>query len=302
MKIRSFSAIFWLTFVVLAAPFAANSTPIFSENATFAKEEYGIASYYADAFHGKKTANGEKYDMYDLTCAHKSFPFGTMLRVTRLDNNKSITVRVNDRGPYAKGHVIDLSLKAANKIDLVKIGITKVKIEVVGKTDSKEYATEPIEYSSENRPAIAVPASKPIEIERPTLKPMPAEKPAKIEEKKAKKVESIEKATPETAAFAKVTGTNFKQFDLYKIEITRPKKTGFGVQVSTLSNAENVFLTVAKLQDKYDNILMSIEPGEGDKVNYKIIVGPFSEKKKAESAQKSLKKAGYKGFLIDLKE
>lgn len=91
----------------------------------------GIASYYADDFHGKQTSNGEMYDMHSLTAAHRTFPFDTMVKVTNLSNSRSVVVRVNDRGPYVDGRIIDLSLGAAKVIDLVTTGTTRVKLEVL---------------------------------------------------------------------------------------------------------------------------------------------------------------------------
>ena len=91
----------------------------------------GTASYYADAFHGKQAANGEMFDMNDLTAAHRTLPFGTRVKVTNLSNNKSVVVRVIDRGPYVEGRLIDLSLAAAKAIDMYQSGTAKVRIAVV---------------------------------------------------------------------------------------------------------------------------------------------------------------------------
>ncbi|MBC8524147.1 MAG: septal ring lytic transglycosylase RlpA family protein [Chlorobium phaeobacteroides] len=90
----------------------------------------GKASYYADRFHGRLTANGERFNMHELTAAHKSLPFGSMVRVTNLNNGRKVMVRINDRGPYIKGRIIDLSLEAAKEINLLKKGVAKVRIEV----------------------------------------------------------------------------------------------------------------------------------------------------------------------------
>ena len=89
------------------------------------------ASYYGKDFHGKKTSNGEVFNMNDLTCAHKSLPFDTILRITNLSNEKTVKVRVNDRGPFVVGREIDLSTAAAKKLDMMKAGTAKVKIEIV---------------------------------------------------------------------------------------------------------------------------------------------------------------------------
>lgn len=90
-----------------------------------------IASYYSDDFNGKKTANGEIYNMYDYTAAHITYPFNTIIRVTNLSNSKKVILRINDRKPDTNGRTIDLSLKAAHKLRMIANGITKVKVEVL---------------------------------------------------------------------------------------------------------------------------------------------------------------------------
>ncbi len=89
----------------------------------------GTASYYADQFQGRRTANGETFNMHELTAAHRSLPFGTWVKVTNLSNGKDVIVRINDRGPYVKGRIIDLSIGAAKELGIVHSGIVKVKLE-----------------------------------------------------------------------------------------------------------------------------------------------------------------------------
>jgi rare lipoprotein A len=91
----------------------------------------GVASYYADEFHGRKTSNGEVFDMHSLTAAHRTLPFDTKVRVTNLDNGLSVVVRINDRGPFKDDRVIDLSLEAAKKIGLISNGTAPVKLEIL---------------------------------------------------------------------------------------------------------------------------------------------------------------------------
>ncbi|HEX9252007.1 MAG TPA: septal ring lytic transglycosylase RlpA family protein, partial [Ignavibacteriaceae bacterium] len=100
-------------------------------NRNFLDVGTGTASFYADEFNGKKTANGEVYNMNDLTAAHPSYPFNTLVKVTNLSNNKSVEVRINDRMPDFKGRVIDLSYAAAKKIEMINAGIQEVKLEVI---------------------------------------------------------------------------------------------------------------------------------------------------------------------------
>lgn len=95
------------------------------------EREEGTASYYADEFHGRKTSNGETFDMNALTAAHKSLPFQTKVKVTNLDNGKSVVVRINDRGPFLKGRIIDLSLAGARAIGMIGTGTAPVLLEVV---------------------------------------------------------------------------------------------------------------------------------------------------------------------------
>ena len=92
----------------------------------------GIASWYGPGFHGKKTSNGETYDQNGLTAAHKTLPMNTILKVTNLNNNRQVTVRVNDRGPFVNNRIIDLSKGAASKIDMIASGTAPVRLEVMG--------------------------------------------------------------------------------------------------------------------------------------------------------------------------
>jgi rare lipoprotein A len=92
---------------------------------------YGVASWYGPKFHGKLTANGEIYDMYKYTAAHKTLPIGTKVKVTNLNNNKSVIVRINDRGPFVEGRIIDLSYIAGKKIGIDKTGTAPVKLIVL---------------------------------------------------------------------------------------------------------------------------------------------------------------------------
>lgn len=92
----------------------------------------GRASWYGSDFHGKSTCNGESYDMYAMTAAHKTLPMNTVVRVTNLENNQQTVVRINDRGPFVESRIIDLSFSAAKEIDLVAKGSAPVKLEVLG--------------------------------------------------------------------------------------------------------------------------------------------------------------------------
>lgn len=281
---------------------------------TAQEEEFGLASFYSDDFHGRKTAYGDYYDKDKLTAAHKKYPYGTKIKVTRLDNNKSVVVTVTDKGPYIKGRVVDLSRRAAESIGLVADGVAQVKVELAGKSTTK--------------PAEEVVAStKPTTSERPTSYDEPAPTPPstpKVQEVAAVKETPVEKPkeTPKTVTVAekpaaapaketpassetkfKLVQQDYNQYGLYKIVLQKPEQKGFGVQVSSLSNYENVLKQVADLQAKwFDNILISAEKG-GQSPIYKVILGPFPDEKAAETYQASLsKKYKIKGFVVNLED
>ncbi|MEP6392565.1 MAG: septal ring lytic transglycosylase RlpA family protein, partial [Alteripontixanthobacter sp.] len=106
--------------------------PIEEESETTARSiGAGMASYYGRRFHGRRTANGERFDMHAMTAAHKTLPFGTLVEVTNPNNGRSVTVRINDRGPFIRGRTIDLSRAAASEIGIIQRGHGKVALALV---------------------------------------------------------------------------------------------------------------------------------------------------------------------------
>jgi rare lipoprotein A len=298
--------------------------------------ESGLASYYGDEFQGRRTAYGDTYDKSKLTAAHKRHPYGTMIRVTRLDNKKSVVVKVTDKGPYIKGRVIDLSKKAAEKLGMIGDGTAEVEIVVVKRVTKeddppadlaiekeapaeKEPAKEaksdqPAEYSfeAENDPAEKeTTASKTAEAKKSAT--VKEEKPVAKTEKaatakevsttaKAKKTDLTEKSKASPSR-GKLVGKDYTQFGLYKIVLERPSQKGYGVQVASLSNYENVLKQVADLQAKFfDNILVSVEKGAPNNL-YKIILGPFETESAAKNYTANIKKKQkVSGFVVNLSE
>jgi len=119
---------------------------------TYAQQhESGYASFYADRFHGKKTASGEAYNKNGYTAAHRTLPFGTTIKVTRVDNNKTVVVRINDRGPFVKGRIIDLSRAAARELDLIQEGTAMVKLQILKKGSFTEAPLKLEEMSEDTR-------------------------------------------------------------------------------------------------------------------------------------------------------
>lgn len=113
-------------------PYQINGKWYYPTTVALGQSYEGIASWYGPNFHGKKTSNGETYSMYAHTAAHKTLPMNTIVRVTNKENGKSTIVRINDRGPFVAGRIIDLSNSAAKDIDMIRKGTARVRVEVIG--------------------------------------------------------------------------------------------------------------------------------------------------------------------------
>jgi len=282
------------------------------------ESEYGMASYYGDEYNGSETASGQRYDKNELTAAHKTLPMGTKVRVTRLDNKKFVDVRINDRGPYLKGRIIDLSGKAADILGMRKDGTSEVQLDVLGKGGKVTTSVPKKKNTVIPTPKAATNRGNAVKQTTPKPKTKPATKTPEVYTSKGsttavKKTESKKTYTPKAktvaakeentlgADFELVTRKNFSQYGLYKIELARPKEAGYGVQVASLTSYENVLKQVATLQGKwFKNILMSIERGSNNEPVYKIILGPFPDQDTAESYKRHATKKGVKGFVVSL--
>lgn len=128
----------WLVLVavvVMAALLAAANGPSGQERQRPTRKQVGLASYYGAAFQGEETASGEHFDLRQMTAAHRTLPLGSVVRVTNLENGRSVVVRINDRGPYGpnhrKGTIIDLSKGAARRLGFIKDGLVRVRVEVL---------------------------------------------------------------------------------------------------------------------------------------------------------------------------
>jgi rare lipoprotein A len=121
----------WVLILALLAPVSCAGTGP-PRGASLERDvQVGFASYYDSRFHGNRTASGERYDEKALTAAHRTLPFGTQVQVTNLSNGRSVIVTITDRGPFARGRVIDVSRRAARKLDFLRDGTARVRLEVV---------------------------------------------------------------------------------------------------------------------------------------------------------------------------
>ena len=262
--------------------------------------EFGYASFYADKYHGKPTASGELYDTNGLTAAHKTLPFGTQVRVTSLENNQSVEVIINDRGPFIEGRIIDISRRAAADLDMEKAGQIRVKIEILNQNGEPISPPLKIGLPDQVKDQMAREAASRKERENEGSLPDQSQ-PEKTSPSSPTTQDSRPTQKPEELQPA---NNKFQTYDLYKIKIVKPKKEGYGVQIAYLSDQRNAMRQIADLQDNwFDNVLLSIEPGPEFDPIYKIILGPFPDRPTAAAYSKSLRETyDIQGFVISLSD
>ncbi|KOY88080.1 hypothetical protein AD998_06225 [bacterium 336/3] len=222
----------------------------------------GMASYYGGKFHGRKTASGETFDTYKLTAAHRTLKFGTKVKVTNLKNNKSVIVRINDRGPFAHARIIDVSQAAAQELGMMLSGTAKVQIEVV--TD------EEIIKPNNNEPKKDSVTTQNNTNTNVTIKP---DEPKKNS-----------------------TDTSFVTGNTYSMWGTKRTPKGYGIQVGSYGDIDNAkelckTLQQAGIQESY------IQVGWSEKRIYRVLVGSYEDEQAAEKQLPTVKKAGFDGYI-----
>jgi rare lipoprotein A len=283
-------------------------------------EEYGLASYFSDDFNGRSTAYGDTYDRNEMTCAHKRYPYGSMLRVTRLDNRRSVDVKVIDKGPFIRGRVVDLSHRAAEVLGILNEGSVEVKVTLLS-TPSQPARTAAANPARTESSAQA-PASYDETVPGPETTPAPersAVDPAARASREEERVAAAEattetgrneeprtteeQTTPANDRFKRV-GDDYTPYGLYRIALEKPTTANFGVQVGSFASFNNVLSMIAELQSKwFDNVLVSIEPGSNNNPAFKVILGPFDTHDQAQQYQRSLQsRYNIRGFVVDLQE
>lgn len=220
----------------------------------------GMASFYADKFQGRSTASGERYDKNKLTCAHLSLPFGTTLRVTSLENNRSTVVRVNDRGPFAPDRIIDLSRKAAEALGIISAGTGKVKIEVIAGEGLFE-ASSPAPDANVANPSSSSSA-----------------KPAARQEPLAGSGSQAASLPPAPSTGAAVAEGGGEAAELYSVQVAPVAAKGFAVQLASYQGLSNLFRKIGGVDER--NLLVYVV-GSDSYATYKVMVGPFPTRAQA---------------------
>ena len=271
-------------------------------------QEFGKASYIDLAYQGGINASGEPYNGNEFTAAHKIHPFGTQLKVTRQDNNRSVIVRVNDRGPHIKGRIVDLSYAAAKTLDMIRDGVIDVKVEVIGKAS----ATQPTASNSAanntetaNPLAAVTPRTNDVNNDNTSGNTTTAKggNTTTPSTQTAPSRNTLPVTKNQTSDYNdRLLTKNYEKFGLYEIKILEVNKAGYGVQVASLSSYENAMKQLTRLQArKITNALLSIEKTTSGTEAFKVIVGPYETRDAAKKQEASLRKSlKVKGFVVDL--
>lgn len=239
----------------------------FSTNSSVAQiTEIGLASFYADKFDGRITASGETFDQNKLTAAHRTFPFGTVVKITNKENNKTVTVTINDRGPFVKDRVIDLSMAAAKKLEFTQKGTAQVKVEVVSLGKSEAATNSYPKPSAQQSAATTTPAQTVV--------------------------------TPSAAATVTTSPNENAVFEYYKLQSEFITPTGFGIQIASYQEASNLMKRCDEIRKEVrKDVIIQVGENDGNKV-YRIIIGTFETREAATEFNNSLKKSFEGSFVI----
>jgi rare lipoprotein A len=221
-----------------------------------------MASWYGRPFHGRTTASGEIYDMYQSTAAHLTAPLGTYALVTNLNNGQSIRVRINDRGPYKRRRILDLSYEAARQLDLIRAGSGRVQIEFLPESAALDLPPAP--------PALTL------------VEPIPYQRDA-----------GAALILPPT--FIPIDTSPDQRNAVQVIETLRPPP--FAVPVGAYQNHHNAMRAHPTLTTLYQNVWISMAP-EGTQPLHRVRLGPFNNRDEAERVVHKVKNRGYTALIV----
>ncbi|HEY8100742.1 MAG TPA: septal ring lytic transglycosylase RlpA family protein [Burkholderiaceae bacterium] len=252
-------------------------------------KQRGIGSWYGKKFHGQKTSSGELYDMYKMTAAHPTLPIPSYARVTNLANGQQVIVRINDRGPFHAGRIIDLSYTAALKLGYLSTGSSELEVERLLPDDIARLAKEKQENPSASTRVESVPASASLPIAAAPA--IPSASQAAVEamlHNDANPLPSAASTNLPDAATAKPTGITVSASP----PIAQAAAAGnFYIQLGAYSQAEHAESIRTQLQQQWANNLPSIEIAQSNAL-YRLYCGPFSTKEEAAAAAQKLQGTG----------
>ena len=229
--------------------------------------QVGVASWYGKPFHGRRTASGEIYDMYQPTAAHLTAPLGTSALVTNLGNGHSVRVRINDRGPHKRHRILDLSYEAARQIEMVRAGSARVKV---------EFLTEPMPLEQPLAMLSAIPVDT-----SPSVIP----------------VDTSPSAIPVDTSLSVISvDTSPDQRNSVQVIQTRGAQP-FAVQVGAYQEQTNAVRMQKTLTSVYPNVWITMAP-ESAQPLHRVRLGPFHNREEAERVVHEVKGRGYEAVIV----
>jgi len=243
-------------------------------------DETGIASWYGPGFYNKLTADGEMYTAQDLTAAHRTLPLPVNVRVTNLENGQSLVVRVNDRGPFAAGRIIDLSERAAKLLGIVQKGTAKVRVQYVARADLPTGKQQPFGAGTPEAIQNAIPPVPSSKVETSTLPDIPGAREAAPKPVRALPTPVAPAAIGSADAGALPTGQ--------VVQVPVPAVTHLYVQLGAFSNYSNAARLAARLGP--DAKISAIQ--RGGQTLYRVRSGPFATTEEADQALANLLNLG----------
>jgi rare lipoprotein A len=242
---------------------------------------FGVASYYGTYFHGKKTASGELYDQYKLTAAHKTLPLGTIIKVTNTQNSKSVILKVNDRGPYVKGRIVDVSTKAAELLGFRHKGTTHVKVEIMSDIEKKNKEALIAEYKNLDTDPSEL-ADKNIVKNKLSWEDIPTIEDEKQEDNSNKNEQkTIENNTNGIL--------NKNYYDLMSL-VDKQNSGLYGIDLGAYYNLEELISLIKKLQSEYNQPIFYEEKENNGTKSMKLIIGKFQNRAYADAFKIKLNK------------
>ncbi len=234
-------------------------------NAQVGYVQEGNASYYGDNFEGRVTASGERYSHLKATCAHVSIPFGSLVKITNLDNNQTAIARVNDRGPFVPDRIIDVSKSVAERLGMIGTGIARVRIEVVDNQGIKLNSQEEVSKTA-----------------------------VTDGDKKTTNLQTTEIKTNQQAAPSEA-------IEYFSVEVQKQTKKGFYVQLGSFREQTNIFLLLAEAQEQFGKkTCVQVVAVNNDRL-FKLLIGPFTSRSDAEKVKQSAQ-TKYPGcFIVEAK-
>lgn len=243
---------------------------LFVSSLSFAQTQTGKASFYADNFEGRPTASGEIYKHNLSTAAHRKLPFGTKVKVTNLENNKTKIVTINDRGPFIRGRIIDLSRSVAQYLGIIDSGVTDVRIEVLDNDTSVSKNTN--EYIS------------------PTVTEKEEPQTARDSKKKESHAENFENPSKNT----------LEEREYYELTVDEVEPDFFGVQIASFQQSDNLLRLANRLKVSYKSeVLIQIKTVDQTKV-YTVILGQFKNRSAAENFKSKNLEKYPDSFIVDM--